>query len=166
LRRPDFRKRAAWLAALGLALCLLGPGNCWAEVLKVTQPNQSMFTDPDFAGTPIAAVPEGTEVNVLHQAGDWYKVDFAGKEGWMHRQSFPSAQPGKFNIGSLLFGAPAKEAKGDEVALAGKGFTPEVESSYRQKHPEANFAQVDRVEGNRVEPAKLQVFIKEGELKP
>jgi hypothetical protein len=166
LRRPVFLKRAAWLVALGLALGLLGPGSGWAEVLKVTQPNQSMFADPDFAGAPIAAVPVGAEVNVLHQAGDWYKVDFAGKEGWMHRQSFPAAQPGKFNLGSLLFGAPAKEAKSDEVALAGKGFTPEVESSYRTKHPEANFAQVDKVEANRVEPAKLQAFIQEGELKP
>jgi hypothetical protein len=166
LRRPVFHAGAAWLVALGLMLCLLGPGTAGAEALKVTQPNQSMFPDPDFASPPIAAVPVGSEVNVLHQAGDWYKVESAGKEGWMHRQSFPTAQPGKFNLGSLLFGAPAKQAKSDEVALAGKGFNPEVESSYRQKHPEANFAKVDRVEGNRVEPARLQTFIQEGELKP
>ena len=66
----------------------------------------------------------------------------------------------------MLFGAPVKETSSDEAALAGKGFTPEVESSYRQKHPEAKFAEVDKVEANRVDPAKLQAFIKEGGLKP
>jgi purine-binding chemotaxis protein CheW len=44
--------------------------------------------------------------------------------------------------------------------LAGKGFTPEVESSYRSKHPEMNFAQVDQIEGFKVDPASLQTFIK------
>ena len=69
-------------------------------------------------------------------------------------------------LGGLLTGTPAKETKSDEVALAGKGFTPEVESSYRSKHPEMNFAQVDQIEGFKVDPASLQTFIKEGELKP
>ncbi len=59
-----------------------------------------------------------------------------------------------------------KQTSSDEVALAGKGFTPEVENSYRAKHPEMNFALVDRIESFRVAPAKLQAFIKEGDLKP
>ena len=32
----------------------------------------------------------------------------------------------------MLFGAPVKETGSDEAALAGKGFTPEVEAGYRQ----------------------------------
>jgi hypothetical protein len=70
------------------------------------------------------------------------------------------------NLPGLITGTPVKETSSDEVALAGKGFTPEVESSYRDKHPEMNFAEVDRIEGFKVDPAKLQAFIKEGELKP
>jgi hypothetical protein len=70
------------------------------------------------------------------------------------------------NLPGLITGTPAKETKSDEVALAGKGFTPEVESSYRSKHPEMNFAQVDQIEGFKVDPASLQTFIKEGDLKP
>jgi hypothetical protein len=66
----------------------------------------------------------------------------------------------------MLFRRPVKETSSDEAALAGKGFTPEVESSYRQKHPEMKFAEVDKVEANRVDPAKLQAFITEGGLKP
>ena len=44
------------------------------------------------------------------------------------------------------------------MALAGKGFTPEVESGYRSKHPEMNFAQVDQIEGFKVDPATLQTL--------
>jgi hypothetical protein len=70
------------------------------------------------------------------------------------------------NLPGLITGTPVKQTSSDEVALAGKGFTPEVESGYRSKHPEMNFAQVDTIEGFKVDPATLQAFIKEGDLKP
>ena len=167
MRRLIFNKPTAWLAMLGLALLLSGPGVGRAETMKVTQSNQSLYPDPDFAGTPIAPVPVGAEVTVQQQAGDWYKVEYQGKSGWLNRQAFPAPATGsKFNLPGMLFGAPVKETSSDEAALAGKGFTPEVESSYRQKHPEMKFAEVDKVEAYRVDPAKLQAFIQEGGLKP
>jgi hypothetical protein len=70
------------------------------------------------------------------------------------------------NLPGLLTGTPAKQTSSDEAALAGKGFTPEVESGYRAKHPEMDFAQVDKIEGFTVDSAALQAFIKEGDLKP
>jgi len=66
----------------------------------------------------------------------------------------------------LVTGTPVKQTSSDEVALAGKGFTPEVEAGYRAKHPEMDFGQVDKVESFKVDPATLQAFIKEGDLKP
>jgi hypothetical protein len=68
--------------------------------------------------------------------------------------------------GLLGGGTPVQQTKSDEVALAGKGFTPEVESGYRAKHPEMKFAEVDKVETFKVDPAALQTFIKEGDLTP
>lgn len=166
-RVVGYSKFPIYLLALGLALVLLVPGIGWGEVLKVTQPNQSLYPDPDFAGTPIAPVPVGAEVNVERQAGDWYKVDYQGKAGWINRQAFPAPQAGsQMSLPGLLFGTPVKQTSSDEVALAGKGFTPEVESGYRSKHPEMNFAQVDKIESFTVDPATLQAFIKEGDLKP
>jgi hypothetical protein len=162
-----YRTSLKYLLALGLALALLVPALCWGEVLKVSQPNQSLYPDPDFGSTPIGSVPVGAEVNVEHQAGDWYKVEYEGKTGWLNRQAFPApAAPAKFSLGGLLTGTPVKQTSGDEVALAGKGFTPEVESGYRAKHPEMNFAQVDKIESFKVDPATLQAFITEGDLKP
>jgi hypothetical protein len=160
-------KIVRYLLALVLALVFLIPGTGWGEVLKVAQPDQSLYPDPDFASTPVAPVPEGAEVNVETQAGDWYKVAYQGKTGWLNRQAFgkPQAATG-FSLTGLLTGKPVKETSSDEVALAGKGFTPEVENSYRSQHPEMNFAQVDKIESITVPPAKLQAFIKEGDLKP
>ena len=169
MNSPVFWKKAAVvLAALGLALLLLGPGPGWGETLEVVQPDQFLYPDPDFAGTPMGAVPQGSRVQVVRQAGDWYKVNYQGMEGWLHRQAFPApkAQPSGLNLPGLLFGAPAKQTSSDEAALAGKGFTPEIESGYREKHPEVNFAQVDKVETFKVNPAKLEAFIKEGGLTP
>ena len=168
MRRPVFSKRPGiWFLALALLALLLLPGIARGETLKVTQPNQSLYPDPDFAGTPIAPVPAGAEVNVLQQTGDWYKVEYQGKSGWLNRQAFPAPAKGsKFGLGAMLFGAPVKETSSDEAALAGKGFTPEVESSYKQKHPEMKFAEVDKVESYKVDAATLQTFIKEGGLKP
>ena len=168
MRRPVFSKRSGiCFLALALLALLLLPGIARGETMKVTQSNQSLYPDPDFAGTPIAPVPQGAEVTVQQQAGDWYKVEYQGKSGWLNRQAFPAPATGsKFSLPGMLFGAPVKETSSDEAALAGKGFTPEVESSYRQKHPEAKFAEVDKVEAYRVDPAKLQAFIQEGGLKP
>ncbi len=171
MRRPvSIKQSRVWFLALALLALLLLPGVGWSETLKVTQTNQSIYPDPDFAGTPIAPVPQGAEVAVQGQSGDWYKVEYQGKSGWMNRAAFPAAEKapkagGLPGLPGLLFGAPVKETSSDEAALAGKGFTPEVESSYRQKHPEAKFAEVDRVEAFRVDPAKLQAFIKEGGLR-
>ncbi len=166
-RLACYAKSVRYLLALGLALVVLMPAAGWGEVLKVSQPNQSLYPDPDFGSPPVAPVPVGAEVNVERQAGDWYKVEYQGKTGWLNRQAFPPAPTApKFSLGGLLTGTPVQQTKSDEVALAGKGFTPEVEDGYRAKHPEMNFAQVDKVESYKVAPATLQAFIKEGDLKP
>jgi len=78
----------------------------------------------------------------------------------------PTAGWCQLNLPGLITGTPVQQTSSDEVALAGKGFTPEVETGYRAKHPEMDFAQVDKVESFKVDSATLQAFIKEGELKP
>ena len=165
------RKNRCGSAALGLmalALFISGlAGGALGEVLKVSQAGQQLYPSPDFASPPVGPVPMGAQVTVLGKSGDWCNVEYGGKAGWLHRQAFPGA-PAAAGLGlpGLLTGAPVKETRGDEVALAGKGFTPEVESAYRQKHPELNFAQVDKIEALRVDDARLAAFIREGGLNP
>lgn len=149
-----------------LALLVLLTGSGWARSLTVSQPNQQLYQEPNFASTPLAPVPQGARVNLIRQEGEWYKVDYQGTIGWLHRQAVPEAAPAKVDLSRMLFGGPVKETRSDEVALAGKGFTPEVEASYRQKNPGLNYALVDRVESFTVDPARLQRFIQEGGLNP
>ena len=160
------QKPWGWLAVLSLAALLLSPALAGAGTMKVTQANQSLHAEPNFSGTPIAPVPQGSEVKVVTISGDWYKVEYQGNTGWIHRQAFAEVKTPKFGLPSLLFGGGVQQTKSDEVALAGKGFTPEVEASYRQKNPNMNYAQVDQVESFKVDPTKLQTFIKEGGLTP
>ena len=160
------QKPWGWLAVLSLAALLLSPALAGAGTMKVTQANQSLHAEPNFSGTPIAAVPQGSEVKVVTISGDWYKVEYQGNTGWIHRQAFAEVKTPKFSLPGLLFGGGVQQTKSDEVALAGKGFTPEVEASYRQKNPNMNYAQVDQVESFKVDPTKLQTFIKEGGLTP
>jgi hypothetical protein len=168
VKRPRFCPRpAGWLLILGLAALLLAPAPGWGEVLKVTQANQSLYPSADFASTPLTSVSAGEEVNVVEKAGDWYQVEYQGKKGWMPRQAFPTPQTApKLPLGGILFGGLVGETKSDEVALAGKGFSPEVEAAYRQKHPEMKFAQVDQVEAFKVDEVQFNAFLKEGGLKP
>ena len=151
---------------IGLAMLSLAAGPSWARSLTVSQANQQIYQEPNFASTPLGAVPQGARVNLIRQEGEWYKVDYQGTIGWLHRQAVPEAAPAKVDLSRMLFGGPVKETRSDEVALAGKGFTPEVEASFRQKNPGLNYAQVDKVESFTVGGAQLQKFIKEGGLNP
>lgn len=150
----------------GLMVFLLAAGPGWARTLTVSQPNQQIYQEPNFASPPLGAVPQGARVNLVRQEGEWYKVDYQGTIGWLHRQAVPEAAPAKVDLSKMLFGGPVQETHSDEVALAGKGFTPEVEASYRQKNPGLNYAQMDRIESFTVGGAQLQKFIQEGGLNP
>ena len=156
---------SAGLVVLGAFLALLWTAPSWGETLKVTQENQSLYPAPDFAGTPIGALPLGAQVTVVQRSGDWIKVNYQGQVGWMHRRALGAAP--RIDLPRILTGRPAvRETTQDEAALAGKGFNPEVEAAYRQKNPNLNFALVDQVESYQVNPAQLQAFVQEGGLNP
>lgn len=167
MRRPKFLVGTGlWLLLLLLVGWWAGSGLGLAETLKVERSDMQLYEAPNFGSTALGPVPAGTEVAVLSRSGDWVQVNYQGKTGWLHKLAFPQAQaPGKFMPG-LLTGGPVRETKSDEVAMAGKGFTPEVEAGYRQKNPSLNYAQVDQVERFQVDHSQLAAFIREGGLTP
>jgi uncharacterized protein YgiM (DUF1202 family) len=152
-----------WLLILvGLTLQWATPGISLAQTFKVVQSKQQFYADPNFSANSLGSIPGGTEVQIVQQSGEWYQVEYQGQQGWLPQQAFPGAK--KFDLSAVLKGKAVQESKTDEVALAGKGFTPEVEANYRQKHPNLNYAQVDQVEKFEVNPGELQTFIREGGL--
>jgi hypothetical protein len=60
--------------------------------------------------------------------------------------------------------AKTSSASEDEVALAGKGFNPQVEESYKRKHAELDFNKVDRIEKFKIPEDELVIFIRDGGL--
>jgi hypothetical protein len=169
VRRPgDIRGPALWLLLFVLAGLLVGLGSVMAETLTVERPNSQLYESPNFGSRPLGSLPAGAEVAVLSRSGDWVQVNYQGKTGWVHKSSLPQAQakgPG-LGLPGMLTGGPVRETKSDEVALAGKGFSPEVEAAYRQKNPGMNYAMVDQVERFQVDGAQLAAFIREGGLTP
>jgi hypothetical protein len=90
------------------------------------------------------------------------KILLREQKGWIHKSSLTSA---KFNLRTIFVGTSSPSATHDEVALAGKGFTPEVEGGYKESHPEMNYALVDQIETYDVESDSLYDFIMRGGLR-
>jgi hypothetical protein len=119
--RPYFSKLPGlWLIGLALMALLFGPESGWCETLKVGMPNQVLYPDPDFTSKPLGPVPLGSEVSRLLTTGDWFKVDYRDKKGWMNRLAFPGLKTPPGSMPGLLTGGGVKASGRDEVALAGK----------------------------------------------
>ncbi len=155
-----------WLGAvlLGIMLLVVLPPGGWSQSLTVSLSNQQLYSEPSFTSPPVAPVPQGAQVTLITRQGDWVQVDYQGKRGWLHKAAVGGGGPSVSGLPALLGGGPVRQTTQDEVALAGKGFTPEVEASFRQKNPGLNYAQVDEVERFQVDPARLQAFLQEGGL--
>lgn len=149
---------------LGAMFLLVFPSGGWSQNLTVSLSNQQLYSQPGFTSPPVMPVPQGAQVTLISRQGDWVQVEFQGKRGWLHKAAVAGGGPPVGGLPALLGSGPVRQTTHDEVALAGKGFTPEVEAGFRQKNPGLNYAQVDEVERFQVDPAKLQAFLQEGGL--
>lgn len=145
-----------------LALVLL-PTLAWAQTLKVVKDKDCLRAQAQFFAKPVVPVKRGDQLRQLKVQGDWYRVEFHGRQGWIHKAAVTSPS---VRFSTFLGLGRAKEAQAEEVALAGKGFTPEVEARYRQQHPEMNYAAVELVESFQVPDAQFQAFLQQGGLRP
>ena len=57
------------------------------KFLRVQEANQFLYPDPDAASGPLGPVPVEARVKMLKQEGDWYKVEYQGKQGWLPVQA-------------------------------------------------------------------------------
>jgi hypothetical protein len=96
----------------------------------------------------------------LSQEGDWYRVRYNGIEGCIHKSA---VEQQKVALSDLKLGGKSSTTK-DEVALAGKGFNPDVEEAYEDENPELSFKTVDSIEAYSLTEEKQVQFIEEGAL--
>ncbi len=145
-----------------VALC----GTAWAvkagDVITVRVLSAKVMTTPKYIGPVAANVSRGDFLTYEDAQGDWFKVKTkAGAEGWINRASVAEKQvklspkPGSGGSGG---------ASPEEVELAGRGFSPEVEDKYRGDHPDLDYSHVDAIESTGVDPADTATFQTGGKL--
>ena len=151
-------KKEGWILLVGL--CFMTSVALAATVKVITQ-EAVIRKDKRFFAPAVTRVPYGSVIQESGREGDWVRVSYQGKEGWIH---VSAVQEQKFQLSSLA-GGNAEEASRDEVALAGKGFTPEVEKAFREKNPKMRYDLVNQVQSYKVDEQKIQTFLQAGNLK-
>lgn len=154
-----------WLFAGALALTLGvsavgGTAPKQGSTITVRVLSAKVMKDPKFIGGTIASVARGDQLTFVQAQKDWYKVTTrSGAAGWIHKGNVTdkavelSSKPGS--------GGGASQ---DEIELAGRGFTPEVEQEYRRKHGDLDFTHVDAIEALSVDGDAVAKFAAEGKV--
>jgi len=146
-----------------IALLFTFPGLAQAgKTVKVKVEKSAVFEEPRFFAKVVVTVKYGDRLELLEETNDWARVIFGEHRGWIHKSCLTSA---KLDLGAILVGGSSSSTTEDEVALAGKGFTPEVEQGYKKSHRDINYALVDEIERYEVDDASLRDFITRGGLR-
>lgn len=160
-----------------LILLLLPISSALAAQVTVIIKQTSIRADKAFYAKTIGGAKFGDKLSVIKEKKNWFKVKFGKVTGWVHGSAVStkkgSKSGGSSAVGSalgFLSGRPSssdgqKSFDEDEVALAGKGFSAEVEGQYRGHNPSANFAAVDRLEKQQASDFRIAKFAQRGELK-
>jgi hypothetical protein len=151
-------KKKSWIILLSL---LMMASLAMAATVKVITQEGMIRKEKRFFASVVTRVPYGEMVEELERQGDWLWVSYRGKQGWIH---ISAVQEQKFRLSSLTT-EKAEETSREEVALAGKGFTPEVEKAFRDQNPKMRYDLVDQIQSYKIQDQQLQAFIQAGNLK-
>ncbi len=152
-------KRLLSLPALFVILVTLASAH--AETAKVIVKEATLREQCKFLSPATARLHYNDSIDIISRETDWFKVTFGNARGCLHK----SAVEARAYSLSGVQGARAGDASQEEISLAGKGFTPEVEKSYRRQHSNLNYRDLDKVESYHISDDSLRAFIVEGGLK-
>lgn len=150
-----------WL--LGCSLLLLG-SFLWAktgDTMYVSAKEVELKSGTGFFASKTGLLSYGTKVTVLAEEGKWIQVASAdnGKTvGWLPASSLTRK---KILADS---GLSTVSASADELALAGKGFSAEVEARYTTESTAAIYKLIDEMEATPMDRDELWGFIRKGGL--
>jgi len=131
----------------------------FAETVRVATKENAVRESCRFLAPIKNKVQYGDELEVISKEGDWIKVKLKNVKGCIHKNAVTDKAVALSDVSTK-----GHTASSDEVALAGKGFNPEVEKSYKGKHPELDFNAVNSIEAYSVQDEPLRLFIKAGGL--
>lgn len=134
------------------------------QKMSVQVQDGKLRADPSFLGKVTGSASYGDAVTVIRRQDPWFFVSTktGQSSGWIHSSALTEKEiilrAGDANV--------QKTASQREIALAGKGFNPEVENEYKKRNPNLDFEWIDRMEKIVVSDAEIGEFIKDGELSP
>lgn len=117
----------------------------------------SLKASTDFFAAERGTLVYGNPVTVLQEKGKWVEVQSAqaSLQGWIVSSSLTSKR--------IISSGTRTSASVQELALAGKGFSEEVETEYRQEG-RFDYDAVDAMENLRVSDTALYAFLIDGHL--
>ena len=140
---------------------LLATGAWAANEMSVQVRDGQLRNRASFLGAVVGTVAYGDRVTVNQTQAGWCEVSLAGKTGWIHESALT---PKKVVLASGTTDARVQSVGSEEVALAGKGFSKEVEAEYKKQNPKLDFTWVDWMGQQTVSNDRLVEFLKQGNL--
>jgi hypothetical protein len=150
---------------LWIGLCLSGAAGLFAQaaagngqgtIMYVVVKNAGLKNSTGFFSKTLGVLNLGEMVRILRVEGRWMEVRSAGNPpltGWMAAAS----------LSSKRVTSSDRQVASGELALAGKGFSAEVEMAYRQG-AQLDYTAIDRMESQKIPPEELLRFLNEGRL--
>jgi uncharacterized protein YgiM (DUF1202 family) len=105
-----------------------------------------------FFSRDLGTLPLGSEVTVTREDGKWIQIRAGNLSGWVSSSG----------LSTRRVIAAGSSVTPTEVALAGKGFSTEVEREYRSGG--LDYSMVDFMERLSIPVSELQQFVNEGRL--
>jgi uncharacterized protein YgiM (DUF1202 family) len=133
-----------------------GQGSGGGTTMYVAVKTAELRDSTGFFSKTLAVLNLGEAVTVLRVQGKWMEVRSAGNPpftGWMAAAS----------LSSKRVTSSGRSVSGGELALAGKGFSAEVETVYRQGET-LDYTAVDRMEAQKIPAEELLRFLNDGRL--
>ncbi|MDR3337687.1 MAG: hypothetical protein LBT16_10830 [Treponema sp.] len=130
------------------------------RIMYVATKNVELKSSTGFFAETVVVLQYGDQVTVVRENGKWREVQPVRQpslNGWILANSLTSKR--------IVSGAAAS-ASADELALAGKGFSQEVERSYKKRTSGSvvNYQEIDAMEEISVSRQELYDFLTEGHL--
>ncbi len=120
-----------------------------------------VMENPKFIGKTVAQVSRGAYLTYQSKKNGWYQVQTAsGQTGWIHKSAVLEK---KVQLSSKM-GQAGSGASKEEIELAGRGFTKDVEEHYRSEHRDLEFSHVDNIEALQMDPEAVAAFASAGSV--
>ncbi|OGV66650.1 MAG: hypothetical protein A2283_08280 [Lentisphaerae bacterium RIFOXYA12_FULL_48_11] len=145
----------AFMAMVCTLTCAIAAG----KIMSVQVEKGDLRSSPSALSAIVASVKYGDKLTIMEEQNKCCRVTTAdGKEGWIHSSALTKD---KIELAAVSKDAKTGASTG-EMALAGKGFTPQVEAQYKAKHADIDFTWIDKMAKMKVSTKEVLDFLKEG----